>query len=52
MLYERALQRLAEGATRDAVLDAYTALDMYLSHVPARARYDREKVAVASRSLR
>jgi len=43
VLYERALQRLATGSTRDAVIDAYTAFEIYLSHVPARARYDREK---------
>jgi hypothetical protein len=30
LLYERALQRLADGRTRDAVLDAYTVFDMFL----------------------
>jgi hypothetical protein len=45
MLFERGLQRLVIGNTRDAVIDAYTAFEMYLSHVPARARYDREKGA-------
>lgn len=40
LLYERALQRLAEGATRDAVLDAFTALEMYLATVPERVRFE------------
>jgi len=35
-------QRLVTGNTRDAAIDAYTALEIYLSHVPARARYHRE----------
>jgi hypothetical protein len=42
LLFERALQNLTKGLMRDAVLDAYTAFDMFLGHVPARARYDRE----------
>jgi len=42
LLFERALQRLVTGNTRDAAIDAYTALEIYLSHVPARARYHRE----------
>ena len=51
LLFERALQRLIIGATRDAVIDAYTAFEMFLVHVPARARYDREKGA-SPRALR
>ncbi|WP_394845221.1 hypothetical protein LZC95_50360 [Pendulispora brunnea] len=43
LLYERALQRLSTGDLRDAVLDAYTALDMYLPNVPLRARYESDK---------
>lgn len=43
LLFERGLQRLSTSSTRDAVVDAYTALEMYLSHVPTRARFDREK---------
>ncbi len=42
MLYERALRRLVLNEPRDAVIDAYTAFEMFLSHVPVRARYDRE----------
>jgi len=42
LLFERALYRLVQGQTRDAVLDAYTAFEMYISHVPSRMRYDRE----------
>jgi hypothetical protein len=34
VLYERALQRLADEDWRDAVLDSYTALDMYFATVP------------------
>jgi hypothetical protein len=48
LLYERALQRLANGDWRDAVLDAYTALDMYLPQVPVRARWDRNHSSVPS----
>lgn len=44
-LFERGLKRLVLGDTRDAILDAYTAFEMYLSDVPARVRYDREKGA-------
>ena len=36
----RCAPRQADGDWRDAVLDAYTALDMYMSTVPVRARYD------------
>lgn len=42
LLFTRAVRRVAVGNRRDAVLDAYTAFEMYLSQVPARARYDRE----------
>jgi hypothetical protein len=42
LLYERALQRLSRGLARDAILDAYTAFEMFLVHVVVRARYDRE----------
>jgi hypothetical protein len=42
LFYERALQRFVEKEWRDAVLDAYTALDMFLTTVPVRARYDRD----------
>jgi hypothetical protein len=45
LVFERALQRVAIGSPRDAVMDAYTAFEMFLAHVPARARYDREKGA-------
>ena len=46
LVFERALQRVAIGNPRDAVMpDAYTAFEMFLSHVPARGRYDREKGA-------
>ncbi len=41
LLYQRALQRLATGYARDAVIDAQTALEMFLAHVPVRAVYDR-----------
>lgn len=40
LLYERALQRLADGAIRDAILDAYTALEMYLHTVVERVRFE------------
>ena len=52
LLFERALQRLVTGNTRDAVVDAYTAFEMYLAQVPARARYDREAEASAQRIRR
>lgn len=55
LLFERALQRLAIGSTTDAVIDAHTAFEIYLAHVPARARYDRESGAsptVLRRELR
>jgi hypothetical protein len=42
LLYERALQRLAKDATRDAVLDAFTALEMYLATVPERVRFEAQ----------
>ena len=45
LVFERALQRVAIGSPRDAVMDAHTAFEMFLAHVPARARYDREKDA-------
>jgi hypothetical protein len=48
VLYERALQRLAAGEWRDAVLDGYTALDMYLATVPLRARYDCDRALMPS----
>jgi hypothetical protein len=42
--------RLSRGDSRDAVLDAYTAFDMYLSIVPVRARYDRD-VSLAPKDI-
>jgi hypothetical protein len=51
LLFERALQRLVTGNTRDAAIDAYTAFEIYLSHVPARGRYHREAGA-SPRQLR
>jgi hypothetical protein len=51
ILYERALQRHAAGQYRDAVLDAFTALEMYCAEVPARYRYDHEKDAEAAALL-
>jgi hypothetical protein len=42
LVFERGLQRLIDGELRDAVLDVYTALDMYMPTVPVRARYDRD----------
>ncbi|XXT17962.1 hypothetical protein WME94_47815 [Sorangium sp. So ce429] len=42
LVFERGLQRLVDGDWRDVVLDAYTALEMYMSTVPIRARYDRD----------
>lgn len=42
LLYERALQRFVDGDLRDALLDAYTAFDMYMPSVPIRARYDAD----------
>jgi hypothetical protein len=42
LVFERALQRLVAGDLRDAVLDAYTALDMYTPTVAVRARYDAD----------
>jgi hypothetical protein len=51
LLFERALQRLVTGNARDAVIDAYTAFEMYLAHVPVRARYDRE-LGASPRALR
>lgn len=42
LLYERALQRFVDGDYRDSLLDAYTALDMYMPTVPVRARYDSD----------
>lgn len=41
-LFDRGLERLAFGELRDAILDTYTAFEMYLAEVPIRARYDRE----------
>jgi len=48
MLFERALVHLVDGNARDALLDGYTALEMFLALVPVRARYDREKGAKVS----
>src|SRR5580658_4014832 len=42
-LYERALRRIALHHPRDAVIDAYTAFEMYLADVPVHARYEREE---------
>jgi hypothetical protein len=44
-LFERALRQLGADQARDAVLDAHTALEMYLRHVPARARYNADPTA-------
>jgi hypothetical protein len=41
-VFDEALQRLVEGDERDAIIDAYTALNTYMSTVHIRARYDRE----------
>jgi hypothetical protein len=41
MLYERALERLVEGRTRDAVLDAYTAFDMFLGWFVLAAAFEK-----------
>jgi hypothetical protein len=43
ILFERALLRLCNDEPRDALLDAYSAMEMFLSHVLPRARYDRER---------
>ena len=43
LVFERGLQRLVDGDLRDAVLDAYTGLDMYTPIVPVRARYDSDR---------
>lgn len=48
MLFERALFHVVDGNARDAVLDGYTALEMFFALVPVRARYDREKGANVS----
>jgi hypothetical protein len=40
-LFERGLERLARESPRDAVMDVYTAFEMYLSHVVVRALFDR-----------
>lgn len=45
LIFERSLQRLVTGHTRDAIIDAHTAFEMYMAHVPARVRYDREQGA-------
>ncbi|HMJ53189.1 MAG TPA: hypothetical protein VK540_13980 [Polyangiaceae bacterium] len=42
LLFDRAIERLAAGETRDAVTDGCTALEMFLSEVPVRARYQSE----------
>lgn len=42
LLFDRAVERLASGQTRDAVTDGCTALEMFLSEVPVRARYQNE----------
>ena len=44
-LFERGLERIVLGDHRDAVLDIYTAFEMYLAEVPVRARYERESGA-------
>ena len=43
LVYERALQRYMKGDLRDAVIDAYTAFEMYVATVPVRARYDLDR---------
>lgn len=48
-LFDRGLERLAFGELRDAILDAYTAFEMYLADVPIRVRYDREPGASPSK---
>jgi hypothetical protein len=50
-LFERALRRVAINSPRDAVIDAYTAFDMFLAEVPARARY-RSEAGASPRRLR
>jgi hypothetical protein len=39
LFFERGLRRFALGQFRDAILDAYTALEMYLSHAPVIAAF-------------
>jgi hypothetical protein len=39
LYYDRGLHRVAAEMFRDAILDVYTALEMYLADVPAHARY-------------
>ena len=46
LMFERAIQRMVDEDWRDAVLDAYTALDMYLATVPIRLRYDTDPTIV------
>ena len=41
LLYERALQRVADGRTRDAVIDAYTSFDMFLASFVLGVVFDR-----------
>jgi hypothetical protein len=52
LVFERGLQRLADGDLRDAVLDAYTAMEMYMPTVPVRARYDRDRSLMPKDILR
>lgn len=42
LVFERGLQRLVDSDERDAIVDAYTAMDMYMPTVPVRARYDQD----------
>jgi hypothetical protein len=48
LLFDRAVERLASGETRDAVTDGCTALEMFLSEVPVRARYQSEPLGQLS----
>lgn len=52
LLYERALQRLAIGHLRDAVLDAYTALDMCMGQVLLRHLFEARKGSSSLAQLR
>lgn len=51
-LFERSIRWLATGVTRDCTVDAYTALEMYMAHIPRRAHfemYDGSPREIASR---
>lgn len=42
LLYERALQRLADDAPRDAILDAYTAFEVFMQMVVERCVFEAQ----------